>query len=54
MGHELEQYRKLVREEWTNGDTVAAWARWHAKIVAQQVNMREALIQQARLEPGTN
>ena len=52
MGHELEQYRKVVRDEWTNDDTVAAWARWHPKIVAQQVNMREALIQHARLEPG--
>ena len=52
MDHELEQYRKVVRDEWTNGDTVAAWARWHAKITAQQVNMREALIQSARLEPG--
>lgn len=52
MSHELEQYRKVVRDEWTNGDTVAAWARWHAKIAAQQVNMREALIQYARLEPG--
>jgi SAM-dependent methyltransferase len=51
MGHELEQYRKAVRDEWTNGDTVAAWARWHPKIVAQQVNMRDALIQHARLEP---
>jgi len=52
MDPELDQYRKVVREEWTNNDTVAAWARWHAKITAQQVNMREALIQQARLEPG--
>jgi SAM-dependent methyltransferase len=52
MEHELEQYRKVVRDEWTNGDTVAAWARWHPKITAQQVNMREALIEHARLEPG--
>ena len=52
MSDELTQYRNLVRDEWTNGDTVAAWARWHAKITAQQVNMREALIEQARLEPG--
>jgi len=52
MGDELEQYRKVVRDEWTNDDTVAAWSRWHAKIAAQQVNMREALIQHARLEPG--
>jgi len=52
MDHELDRYRKAVRDEWTHGDTVAAWARWHPKIVAQQVNMREVLIQQARLEPG--
>ncbi|AMY08877.1 Demethylmenaquinone methyltransferase [Luteitalea pratensis] len=52
MGHELEQYRQVVRDEWTSADTVAAWARWHPKIAAQQVNMREALIQHARLEPG--
>lgn len=52
MSEELTQYRKMVRDEWTNGDTVAAWARWHSKITAQQVNMREALIQHARLEPG--
>ena len=52
MAHELEQYRNVVRDEWTNADTVAAWARWHPKITAQQVNMREALIQCARLEPG--
>jgi SAM-dependent methyltransferase len=52
MSEELTQYRKLVRDEWTNGDTVGAWARWHTKITAQQVNMREALLQHARLEPG--
>ena len=52
MGPELEEYRKVVRDEWTNSATVAAWAHWHAKITAQQVNMREALIQQAHLEPG--
>lgn len=52
MSEELTHYRKLVRDEWTNGDTVAAWAHWHPKITRQQVNMREALIQHARLEPG--
>ncbi|HEY8188563.1 MAG TPA: methyltransferase domain-containing protein [Pyrinomonadaceae bacterium] len=52
MDPELEEYRKVVRDEWTNDDTVTAWARWHAKITEQQVNMREALIQHARLEPG--
>jgi hypothetical protein len=52
MDPELEQYRTVVRDEWTNGHTVAAWARWHPKITGQQVNMREALIEHARLEPG--
>jgi SAM-dependent methyltransferase len=52
MTFELEQYRKVVRDEWTNDDTVAGWARWHAHITAQQVNMREAIIRHAHLEPG--
>jgi len=52
MTEQQTQYRQMVRDEWTNGGTVAAWARWHTKITAQQVNMREALIQHARLEPG--
>jgi SAM-dependent methyltransferase len=52
MIEDLTHYRRMERDEWTNGDTVAAWARWHPKITAQQVNMREALIQQAQLEPG--
>jgi SAM-dependent methyltransferase len=45
-------YRKIVRDEWTDASTTAAWARWHEKITAQQVNMRDALLAQARLEPG--
>jgi len=52
MGDERDQYRQVVRDEWTDGGTVAAWARWHPKIVAQQVHMRDALLQHARLEPG--
>ena len=52
MAHELEPYRQAVRDEWTNDATVAAWAHWHAKIVAQQVNMREALMRAARVETG--
>jgi SAM-dependent methyltransferase len=46
------KFRQTVRDEWTQEGTVAAWARWHTKITAQQVNMREALIEQARLKPG--
>jgi SAM-dependent methyltransferase len=53
MSQDMNQYRQMVRDEWTDGDTVAAWARWHTKITAQQVNMREALLAHARLEPGT-
>lgn len=52
MEQELEQYRQVVRDEWTDDDTVAAWARWHPKITAQQVNMRDVLLEHARLEPG--
>lgn len=52
MSQEEIGYRQMVREEWTQADTVNAWARWHGKITAQQVNMRDALFAQARLAPG--
>jgi SAM-dependent methyltransferase len=52
MSMESNQYRNVVREEWTDGDTVNAWSRWHGKITMQQVNMRDAIISAARLEPG--
>ena len=49
---ETIRYRQMVRDEWTDEGTVAAWARWHTKITAQQANMREALLEHARLKPG--
>jgi SAM-dependent methyltransferase len=52
MSQEMERYRQMVRDEWTNTDTVAGWARWHTKITAQQTNMRAALLAQAGVEPG--
>jgi SAM-dependent methyltransferase len=52
MSQEAIGYRQLVRDEWTQADTVGAWGRWHVKITAQQINMRDALLTQARLEPG--
>jgi SAM-dependent methyltransferase len=47
-----QEYRRVVREEWTQADTVSAWARWHGKITSQQVHMRDAILAQARLAPG--
>lgn len=31
MDAERDRYRKVVRDEWTNADTVAGWTRWHDK-----------------------
>jgi SAM-dependent methyltransferase len=50
--HENIDYRKSVRDEWTDATTVAAWARWHDRIVIQQTNMRDTLLRHAQLGPG--
>jgi ubiquinone/menaquinone biosynthesis C-methylase UbiE len=47
-----EQYRALMREEWTDDRTIQAWRRWHPKILAQLEEMTEAIVQTARLRPG--
>jgi ubiquinone/menaquinone biosynthesis C-methylase UbiE len=47
-----DQFRALVREEWTDAQTVDAWRRWHPKILAQLEEMTEAIVQAARLGPG--
>jgi SAM-dependent methyltransferase len=46
------QFKSAVREEWTDAETVAAWRKWHPRILAQLTEMTDAIIQAARLEPG--
>jgi len=52
MTDDREEYRRIVRDEWTHADTVAAWPALAPQIVVQQVNMRDALLAQSALQPG--
>jgi SAM-dependent methyltransferase len=45
-------YRQMVFDEWSNPAAVSAWRTWHPKIVVQQELMKQALLAQARIEPG--
>lgn len=45
-------YRQMVFDEWSNPAAVSAWRTWHLKIVVQQELMKQALLAQARIEPG--
>lgn len=46
-----DQYRQLVRDEWTNEATLAAWRKWHPKIVFQLQAMTDSLLEVARVRP---
>jgi len=47
-----DQFKALVRDEWTDDETVRAWRKWHPKIVRQLEEMTDAIVQAARLKPG--
>jgi SAM-dependent methyltransferase len=46
------RHRQLVRDEWTDAATVAAWRRWHPKMTVQLQAMTDALLEAARVQPG--
>jgi SAM-dependent methyltransferase len=43
------EFRKRVLDNWTSDETIAAWRRWHAKIVTQQREVTRLLIDAARI-----
>ncbi len=47
-----EQFKERVVQEWTDSNTVAAWSKWHPKLVAVSAEAKEALVQAAQVEPG--
>jgi len=42
----------MVREEWTDEMTVAAWRKWKAPFVVQTQATKDAIIAAAQLSPG--
>jgi SAM-dependent methyltransferase len=47
-----EQFKERVIQEWTAPNTVAAWSKWHPKIVVASAETKEAIMQAARVEAG--
>lgn len=48
----VEQFKEMVRQEWTDEMTVAAWRRWKAPFAVQTAAMKEAIIAAAQIAPG--
>ncbi len=47
-----QQFKERVLQEWTDSNTVAAWSKWHPKIVAASAEAKEAIVRAAQVEPG--
>lgn len=47
-----DQFRTLVREEWSDTNTVKAWRKWHPKILLQLEEMTDAIVEATQLAPG--
>lgn len=47
-----EQFKERVVQEWTDSNTVAAWSKWHPKIVVVSAEAKEAIVRAAQVEPG--
>ncbi|MGI8855289.1 MAG: class I SAM-dependent methyltransferase [Thermomicrobiales bacterium] len=52
MAPTVEQFKEMVRQEWTDETTVAAWRRWKAPFAVQTAAMKAAIIAAARVTPG--
>ena len=48
----VEQFKAMVREEWTDAETVAAWRKWKAPFTVQTHAAKEAIIAAAQIAPG--
>jgi SAM-dependent methyltransferase len=48
----MEEVKQRVYSEWTDGVTVAAWRKWHPKMVVQSREATEALVEAARITQG--
>lgn len=47
----VEQFKEMVREEWTDETNVAAWSKWKAPISVQTQAMTDAIIASAQVVP---
>ncbi len=48
----IERFREILRQEWTDEQTVAAWRKWHVQLSALTHGATEAVLEAAQLRPG--
>jgi SAM-dependent methyltransferase len=48
----IERFREILRQEWTDEQTVAAWRKWHARLSVLSRAATEAVLEAAQLRPG--
>jgi len=48
----IDQFKELVRQEWSDPDTVSGWDRWFPKMLVQFQAGTDLLLRATRLEPG--
>src|SRR5690349_14696282 len=48
----VDQFKEMVRQEWTDEATVAAWTKWHSEQAAQTQPMTDLLLKLAQPKPG--
>lgn len=49
----IEQFKEMVRQEWTDEVNVAAWSKWKASIAVQTQAMTDAIVTSAQILPGS-
>lgn len=49
---EIAQFKEMIRQEWTDPATVAAWRKWNPQFVASLHQATEILMDVAHVRPG--
>ncbi|MGB9337441.1 MAG: class I SAM-dependent methyltransferase [Candidatus Acidiferrales bacterium] len=50
----IQKFREQLRHEWTSGETINAWKKWHTRLANFTVAVTQALLATAQLRPGMN
>lgn len=48
----VEQFKDMIRQEWTDPGTVAAWRKWNPQFVASLHEATEILMEVSQVRPG--
>src|SRR5260221_2414752 len=49
---QVEQFKEMVRQEWTDEATVTAWSKWYPQMAVQTQAATKLLLEIAQIKPG--